>query len=293
MQKAFHCLHDTQNGRRTKRGGKLREPGSPVGNRAPLDRLRVLLEHHKLPDLAIDEYRDSEGKTLLIAAAAAGHDSVVDYLLKRGASPNETDERGWTALMYSVAFCKRDVCMMLLSEPDIDVNIAHDGGGTALFLAAHSGLADVVKRLIEMGAEIHKTNVAGFTPVMMAIDGGHPGIAKALIEAGSVVDDADNLIGITALHLSVFIGDDATAENILVRLSGDTGRKMRCINRRTKFGLSALHRAVASGHLTTVRLETLVIQEHPSLYSIPCRVSHSPSTLARPGSCSNTGPIPT
>jgi ankyrin repeat protein len=260
MQSAFDCLSDIENARHSKRpgGGKKREPGSPVASRTPFDRLRVLLEHHKLPDVAIDQYRDSEGKTLLIAAAAAGHEEVVEYLLKRGASPNETDDKGWTALMCSVAFCKPKVCMILLSEPDIDVNISHGGGGTALFLAAHSGLGDVVNRLIELGADIHKSNIAGFTPVMMAVDGGNPDIAKVLIDAGAVVDNADNLIGITALHLSVYIGDDASAEKILVHLSGDTGQKMTCINRRTKFGLSALHRAVASGHLTTVRLDNLV-----------------------------------
>lgn len=285
MQKAFHCLHD-----RKKRGAL--SGGSPGASRTPLEILSALLEHHRLPDVSIDEYRDSEGKTLLIAAAAAGHVDVVSYLLRvHGASPNQVDCKGWTALMCSAAFLKPKVAMMLLAQPDIDVNIAHTGGGTALFLAAHSGLCDVVKRLIEIGADVHKQNATGFTALMLAIDGGHPEIAKVLIEAGSVVDNANNLIGITALHLSVFVGDDATAEMILVCLSGDTGRKMRCINRRTRFGLSALHRAVASGHLTTVRLDARSYKT--SLRSIPCSVPHSRFTCARPGSCSNTGEIQT
>ncbi len=284
MQKAFDCLSTK------KKHGGSREPGSPVAHHTPLERLRVLLEHHKLPDVAIDDYRDPERKTLLIAAAACGHEEVVEYLLGRGASPNETDERGWTALMCSAAHRKPKVCMMLLSEPGIDVNIAHSGGGTALFLAAHSGLGEVVHRLIELGADFHKPNFAGFAPVMMAIDGGHPKIAKELIEAGVELDNADNLVGITALHLSVFVGDGATAERILVRLSDDEGRKMRCINRRTKFGLSALHRAVACGNLTTVRLDS----RHPQLarlHDMPLtRAQRSPGpALARTRSRSQYG----
>ncbi len=181
MQKAFHCLHD-----RKKRGAL--SGGSPGASRTPLEILSALLEHHRLPDVSIDEYRDSEGKTLLIAAAAAGHVDVVSYLLRvHGASPNQVDCKGRTALMCSAAFLKPKVAMMLLAQPDIDVNIAHTGGETALFLAAHSGLCDVVKRLIEMGADVHKQNATGFTALMLAIDGGHPEIAKVLIEAGSVV----------------------------------------------------------------------------------------------------------
>jgi ankyrin repeat protein len=132
------------------------------------------------------------------------------------------------------------------------VNQAHDGGGTALTLASHANLPEVVERLIALGADVHKKNILGFTPLMMSIDGGNGNIAKMLVEAGALIDDSDNFIGVTSLHLAVYVGDDATIEYLLKHIDGP--RKSQFVNAKSDFGMSALHRASSNGHLSTVRL---------------------------------------
>jgi len=148
------------------------------------------------------------------------------------------------------------VCLLLLEQDNIDIEAVHGGGGTALAIAAHAGLEPVVRRLLELGADVRRKNFIGFSSLIMAIDGGHPGISKMLIEYGGLVDDPDNFIGMTALHLATFVADDETLERILRQLdsAGDPEWKAEVVNMKTKFGLTSLHRAVANGHLSTVRL---------------------------------------
>ena len=243
------------------------------------------------------EVKDKLGRTPLIVAAAAGDEPVVKYLLERQADPNATvrltssstttsdnpprtpptlppldptrphpcafsrihqDKRGWTALHCAAAYCKTHVCLLLLEQDNIDIEAVHDGGGTALAIAAHAGLEPVVRRLLELGADVRRKNFIGFSSLIMAIDGGHPAISKMLIEYGGRVDDPENFIGMTALHLATFVADDETLEQILRQLdmdsAGDPERKAEIVNMKTKFGLTSLYRAVANGHLSTVRL---------------------------------------
>lgn len=237
-------------GQTPKRRG--RKPQAQWQETSRVERLARTLDER--PDVPVDAYRDSSGRTLLIVAAMAGDEAVVAYLLERGCDPNETDTRGWTALHCASAYCKSQVCMLLLEQENIDVERVHNGGATALTVAAHAGLATVVERLIARGADVQWKNVMGLSPLIMAIDGGNPAIAKMLISAGCAVDDSDNVVGLTALHLATFLADDDTIELILKKLDLEPERKRQCINLRTKFGLTCLHRAVANGHLSTVRI---------------------------------------
>ena len=51
--------------------------------------------------------------------------------------------------------------------------------------AAHGGQPEIVKLLIEKGAEINAKDKSGWTALMLAARGGYPEIVKMLIEKGA------------------------------------------------------------------------------------------------------------
>ena len=65
-----------------------------------------------------------------------------------------------------------------------------DPNVTALTCAVHGGHMETVKVLVERGADLNARSSAGWTPLMSAAYAGHAGIAKLLIERGADVDVA-------------------------------------------------------------------------------------------------------
>lgn len=87
----------------------------------------------------------------LLWAADRGYAEVCQSLLRRGYSPNTTNEHGYTAL--HIATLRRDVrfARWLLEHPEIDVNAENWEGETALAMAASLGKSgeDVFQLLME------------------------------------------------------------------------------------------------------------------------------------------------
>ena len=73
---------------------------------------------------------------------------------------------------------------------------------TPLFLAAARGHLDVLRCLIENGADINASTADNCTPLMIAIENGKINVATFLIEHGAYVDLKDDR-GDTALHYAV------------------------------------------------------------------------------------------
>ena len=102
--------------------------------------------------------RDGEGSTLLMLAAHAGDLPMVKVLIEGGADVNACDERGWSPLAKAVynAELKR-------------------------------GFADVVKALIDAGANIEAAIGYGVRPLMLAAGYGETEVVEALLNAGADV----------------------------------------------------------------------------------------------------------
>ena len=155
-------------------------------------------------------------QTPLMAAAEKGHRPVVAMLLKAGANPNALDEFRHTALAKAVNANRTQVVELLLkagADPNlrlydgdfalrwaairgIDLRItklllahgadvlAHQGGGTALHIAAFSGRVDVAKLLLKAGADANgPRNIFG-GPLICALLHGQPKMVDFLLEHG-------------------------------------------------------------------------------------------------------------
>lgn len=110
--------------------------------------LRLLLGADAGPNLA-----DRNGLTPLMATCTVWNGvAVARELLRAGADPCPADRYGATAVHYAAREAHRDLVPVLLSKGPEALNRLDRGGRTPLCVAAESGRAVTVRRLLSLGA---------------------------------------------------------------------------------------------------------------------------------------------
>ena len=126
----------------------------------------------------------------LIVAGAIGDTGLVEYLIEKGADitryANNEDGEGEPALYFAAHDGYVDIVKVLLdagAEPDS----CGDHGVTPLHTAAMQRHIEVVQLLLNRGADVNlaSTNPGGFTPLHGAAIGGHKDIIKLLLKSGA------------------------------------------------------------------------------------------------------------
>lgn len=117
--------------------------------------------------------KDSNGNTLLHAAAWNGQLNVIKYLVeekKMGVNVRDSDN-GFTPLIEAIKLNKVHVFQYLLRVRGVDVNMADNQGSTPLHFAVKTGFLEVVRNLVSKGANIHAKDQHGRTALYGACDG--------------------------------------------------------------------------------------------------------------------------
>jgi len=182
-------------------------------------------------------------KTVLIVAAASGHAAFTGLLLEKGADPDLSDDRGFTALHYAALDARgADIVRTLLAHHanpnprttkdsreyvNAGVNLA---GATPLFFAASRGHVETVRALLANGADPFMTTDTGTAPLIVATWGGSPyagdwtedekqnllEVTRLLVERGADVN-ATGEHGWTPLHGAAYKGMDAVVQFLVER----------------------------------------------------------------------------
>lgn len=212
---------------------------------------RVLLNSGAQIDAATDL-----GYTPLMAAIDAGHEDVIDFLLKSGANVNPeviarmdgVEGLGASSPLYSATRKENLAVIKKLLKRGADINRPSGNGWTPLKSAAQQGSLDIVKVLLEAGADPNIADGTNYTPLMNAVSGGHIDIVKLLlkfhadpnVQSGDVPDDPECEPGRTAL-MDAALGGFVVILRELIR----SGANPNLVNGK---GMTALHSAMLGGH---------------------------------------------
>ena len=122
---------------------------------------------------------------------------AVEMCLQEGCSIDERDPLDRTPLFCAAELGRRDI-MKFLIDKGANVN-ADTWGLTPLLWAAERGKMDIMKILIDKGANVNATDTDGFTPLLWTAGRGDIDIMKILIEKGANVNATETDTSCTPL----------------------------------------------------------------------------------------------
>jgi ankyrin repeat protein len=121
------------------------------------------------------------GETALYRAAEKGRNSIVEYLLFKGAKANLGTWSQQTPLMRAAEMGRADVVRLLLQWDAAGVNSHDRYGMTALHRASLHGHRSIAQDLLAAGADNSLKTLAGHTAAYLAAKAGHLNALRVLL----------------------------------------------------------------------------------------------------------------
>lgn len=191
--------------------------------RGDLDAIKTLIEDEGAAvDTPID-YGD-HSITPLIKASWQGDLPIVEYLLAKNAAVDAVDtDSQQTALMNAVTRGHASIVKALL-EAKADVSLRNKFDFTPLTTAAGAGNQEIVGLLIDAGAKVND-ETSGLSALAFPVSIGDTEMMRFLVERGADVNQA-SAIGQTALISAIYAAQIAAVKT-LIELGANVNAKMK------------------------------------------------------------------
>lgn len=143
---------------------------------------------------------------------------LMTFFAKMGANVNqddlnEDDSSDRTSLQWAARHGHTEVVKLLLNM-GADVNKADFVDNTPLQWAASGGYTEIVRLLLNKGAGVDKGDIFEKTPLQWAAERGHIEIVKLLLNNGADVNQ-DDIFGLTPLHWAAACGRTKIVEALI------------------------------------------------------------------------------
>ncbi|XP_029656960.1 poly [ADP-ribose] polymerase tankyrase-2-like [Octopus sinensis] len=199
----------------------------------------ISLENYLNRHSSTVDIKDEEGKSPLHIATTYSRVTSTTLLLKAGANPNARRTNGLTPLHDAVERGCAQIVELFIDCENCDLDIKNGNGDTALIRAAYYDYADIVKMLIDAGADAEIRNNCGQTALLVSLWEGSINTAEFLIESNCDLEVID-LNGHSALYAAIHseLLPDKDIAKRLVKAGYDVQRDMWWLNRsRFRFRL--------------------------------------------------------
>jgi ankyrin repeat protein len=148
-------------------------------------------------DIPLDRAQVYTNAPLVHIAAGEGYAELVQLLLDAAADPTEVDDDGQTALAIAERNDQKETAGILrASGGDASAKIAPE---LALLIAARAGDAKGVQAALAQDANVNaqdsRRETLGMRPLMLAAANGHLEIVRQLLDAGADVNATDDIPG--------------------------------------------------------------------------------------------------
>ena len=182
----------------------------------------------------------------LLDAVNHGRGVLVQQLLQKGANAGATDDCGNSILKYATRSSRLNI-MKLLIDSGADVN----GADPPLFLALDGPEEDgyaVAKVLIDAGADVNVQDASGETPLIKAVSKEDARLVELLISSGANVNlhDADTR---TAYSYAAALGNQKLKKMLL---GAGADRAIGVEKYKKEWGEHAFFQAAADGRVEVV-----------------------------------------
>lgn len=175
-------------------------------------------------------------------AIALDNAGAVQSLLTRGFDANTLDPKGMHGLFLAIREPSPKVADVLIRWPKTNVDYRTAKDETPLMMAALKGQLELVKQLVDRGADVNKT---GWTPLHYAATGGHLEIMSLLLDRYAYID-AESPNGTTPLMMAAQYGS-AAAVKLLLEAGADP-------TLRNRLGLNAIDFATKANRTESAEL---------------------------------------
>uniref|UniRef100_A0A7N8X7S1 Euchromatic histone-lysine N-methyltransferase 2 n=1 Tax=Mastacembelus armatus TaxID=205130 RepID=A0A7N8X7S1_9TELE len=224
--------------------------------------------------------QDKDLRTPLLEAIINNHIEVAHYLVQNGACVYHVEEDGYTALHHAAKLGSLEIVNMLLETGQVDVNAQDNGGWTPIIWAAEHKHVDVIKALLNRGADVTITDKELNVCLHWAAYAGSVDIAELVLNAGCSLSSV-NMHGDTPLHIAaregylecvtLFLSRGADID--IMNREGDTPLTLARVDTPVWVALQInrkLRRGIANRILRTERIICSDIAQGYENVPIPC-----------------------